>query len=298
MKLFLYYHLGASSAPWERLATAAKAGQAGRLVAFNPWELPSPTEFQDYWCGEGNADPSVGGLLPVGGDGHFKSGSHQGLQACATLITERDWVHSQKDTDIGPPRWNVAQLAGLLREFIARNKVPIFNLEIYQEGALSPATVETFRRAREPIAAPVSAVPVEGRDGAAARPLREVPLAHIRLLDGPFKERQEVHRRVLLDYDVDRLLHNFRVNARLPSRTKPYGGWEAPDCGLRGHFTGHYLSACALMFAGTRDPRSRRLAGLCGRLEVISSSAAMSSTRCSKPTTTARSTPGGGTVTG
>ena len=57
-----------------------------------------------------------------------------------------------------------------------------------------------------------------------------------------------------VQYDVERLLHNFRVNASLPSPAKPYGGWEAPDCGLRGHFTGHYLSACALMFAATGDP--------------------------------------------
>lgn len=83
--------------------------------------------------------------------------------------------------------------------------------------------------------------------------LAEVPLSRIRLLDSPFKLRQEIHRKVLLQYDVDRLLHNFRVNAGLPSQAKPLAGWEAPGCGLRGHFTGHYLSACALMFAATGD---------------------------------------------
>lgn len=92
------------------------------------------------------------------------------------------------------------------------------------------------------------------RDLGPLAPLTEVPLAHIRLLDSPFKQCQDVHRRVLLDYDVDRLLHNSRVNAHLPSSAKPYGGWESPDCGLRGHFTGHYLSACAMMFAATGDP--------------------------------------------
>jgi hypothetical protein len=144
-----YYY---RSAPWERLGMAAKAGHPGRLVAFNPWELPSPTEFQDYLCGEGNADPSAGGLLAVGGDGHFKSGSHQDLQACATLITEGDWVHSQKNTDIGQPRWSAQQMAVLLKDFIARKNVPIFNLEIYQEGAVSPASVAMFKHARERLA--------------------------------------------------------------------------------------------------------------------------------------------------
>jgi hypothetical protein len=51
----------------------------------------------------------------------------------------------------------------------------------------------------------------------------------------------------------DRLLHNFRVNAGLPSSAKPLGGWEAPTCELRGHFVGHYLSASALLFAATSD---------------------------------------------
>lgn len=139
-----YYY---RSAPWERLATAAKAGYADRLIAFNPWELPSPTEFQDYYCGEGNPDPGLGGLVAVGGNGRIASGPHQGLQACATLITEQDWVHARKDTNIGPPRWNAPSLAALLKEFIARRNVPIFNLEIYQEGALSPGTVDLFRQA-------------------------------------------------------------------------------------------------------------------------------------------------------
>jgi hypothetical protein len=139
-----YYY---RSAPWERLATAAKAGHAERLVGFNPWELPSPTEFQDYVCGEGNTDPSMGGLVAIGGNGRISSGPHQGLQACATLITEHDWVHARKDTEISPPKWNAPQLAARLREFISRKNVPIFNLEIYQEGALSPKSVELFRQA-------------------------------------------------------------------------------------------------------------------------------------------------------
>ncbi|NLH16659.1 MAG: alpha-L-fucosidase [Phycisphaerae bacterium] len=144
-----YYY---RSAPWERLTTSAKAGYSGRLVGFNSWELPCPTEFQDFFCGEGFADPGVGGLLVVGGDGHFKSGSHQGLQACATLITESGWVHTRKNTDIGPPRWNTVQMVEMLEQFIARKNVPIFNLEIYQEGKLSLATIELFKQAHEKLA--------------------------------------------------------------------------------------------------------------------------------------------------
>ena len=45
----------------------------------------------------------------------------------------------------------------------------------------------------------------------------------------------------------------FRVTAGLPSTAEPLGGWEQPANELRGHFTGHYLSACALLQAALGD---------------------------------------------
>ena len=84
---------------------------------------------------------------------------------------------------------------------------------------------------------------------------RAFRLEDVRLLEGPFKRAMELDRAYLLSLDVDRLLHNFRVNAGLPSTAKPLGGWEEPNCELRGHFVGHYLTACALMYASTGDER-------------------------------------------
>jgi DUF1680 family protein len=80
-------------------------------------------------------------------------------------------------------------------------------------------------------------------------------LREVRLLDGPFREAMLRDQKFLLGIDNDRLLHNFRVNAGLPSSAKPYGGWEAPDVELRGHSLGHFLSACALMYSSTGDER-------------------------------------------
>ena len=80
-------------------------------------------------------------------------------------------------------------------------------------------------------------------------------LEDVRLLDGPFRQAQLRDAQYLLQLDADRLLHMFRVNAGLPSTAKPLGGWEAPQVELRGHTLGHYLSACALMYAGTGDER-------------------------------------------
>ncbi len=84
---------------------------------------------------------------------------------------------------------------------------------------------------------------------------RLVPLnaPHVKLGSGLLLERQTRNGRYLLSLDTDRLLHNFRINAGVASTALPLGGWENPQCGLRGHFTGHYLSACAKMFAATSD---------------------------------------------
>lgn len=93
------------------------------------------------------------------------------------------------------------------------------------------------------------------------RPTAEVPLSRIRLLTGPFKDRQELHRSLLRHYDTDRLLHSFRVTAGLPAPGEPYPGWESPGCGLRGHFVGHYLSAVSCMGAATDDEFCKERAG-------------------------------------
>jgi DUF1680 family protein len=91
-------------------------------------------------------------------------------------------------------------------------------------------------------------------------------LKEVRLLEGPFKEAMMRDQRYLLSLDPDRLLRDFRVTAGLPTSAKPLGGWEAlgipgtNDSELRGHSTGHFLSACALMYSSTGDERFKAVA--------------------------------------
>ena len=92
---------------------------------------------------------------------------------------------------------------------------------------------------------------------------RPFPLTAVRLLDGPFKDAQERNGRYLLSLEPDRMLHNFRVNAGLPPKAPVYGGWESvatwADIRAHGHTLGHYLTACALMYASTgRDEFKKR----------------------------------------
>ncbi len=85
------------------------------------------------------------------------------------------------------------------------------------------------------------------------RKLEPFDLADVRLRAGEAASAFDVNRRYLLGLDPERLLHMFRVTAGLASTAQPLGGWEAPANELRGHFTGHYLSACALMHAQAGD---------------------------------------------
>lgn len=92
--------------------------------------------------------------------------------------------------------------------------------------------------------------PTKGDEGF----LKEVPLEDVRLDPDSFHGRaQQTNLEYLLLLEADSLLWSFRKTAGLPTPGKPYGGWEAPNVELRGHFVGHYLSATAKMWASTHN---------------------------------------------
>jgi len=88
--------------------------------------------------------------------------------------------------------------------------------------------------------------------------VKPFPMTQVRLKPGLLQEMQERNRIYLYMLPNDRLAHSFRLTAGKPSTAQPLGGWEAPDGELRGHYAGgHYLSACALMYASTGDESLR-----------------------------------------
>ena len=85
-------------------------------------------------------------------------------------------------------------------------------------------------------------------------------LQDVRLTDSRFKQNMQRDQAWLASIEVNRLLHSFRTNAGIYSGNeggyfaiKKLAGWESLDCELRGHSTGHILSALALMYASTSD---------------------------------------------
>ncbi|MCC6857568.1 MAG: glycoside hydrolase family 127 protein [Bryobacterales bacterium] len=97
---------------------------------------------------------------------------------------------------------------------------------------------------------------------AAPGPIRPAARGRVKVLDPDCHRYAALNARYLEALEPDRLLHTFRLNAGLRSRAVPLGGWERPDCEVRGHFLGHFLSACALMFATEGNSVLRERAGL------------------------------------
>ena len=92
------------------------------------------------------------------------------------------------------------------------------------------------------------------------------PMTQVKLLAGVYHDAQEWNRalhaaprRAAPALQLPRRTPVFR-----PGDAKPFGGWEAARDGqrgseLRGHFTGHFLSASAQLYAppATRTPRPK-----------------------------------------
>ena len=94
-----------------------------------------------------------------------------------------------------------------------------------------------------------------------ALPSRPTPAAlpfaleNITILDPDLLRMRQQTLDYMLALDFDRLLHNFRLNAGLPSSAAPLYNRESPTNGWRGHYVGHFLSASGQMYATTRDAR-------------------------------------------
>jgi DUF1680 family protein len=112
---------------------------------------------------------------------------------------------------------------------------------------------ENYRRFHLDEADPFAGPLVFARNPAQPR-LRPFALNEVQLDPGPLQQARDWNRGYLMRLPNDRLLHTFRLTAGLATSAEPLGGWEALQSELRGHFTGHYLSACALLYDATRDP--------------------------------------------
>lgn len=96
------------------------------------------------------------------------------------------------------------------------------------------------------------------RETVAPMKVKSFDLKDVRLLPSRFRENMMRDSMWMASIEVNRLLHSFRTNAGVFAgreggymAVKKLGGWESLDCELRGHTTGHLLSAYGLMYAAT-----------------------------------------------
>ena len=87
------------------------------------------------------------------------------------------------------------------------------------------------------------------------RLVRGFTKGEVKLLPGTvFWENRERDIEYLKSINADQMLYNFRKAAGLDTKQAPAMiGWDSPDGNLRGHTTGHYLSAIALCYRETKD---------------------------------------------
>ncbi|MGX8850497.1 beta-L-arabinofuranosidase domain-containing protein [Amedibacillus sp. YH-ame10] len=82
-------------------------------------------------------------------------------------------------------------------------------------------------------------------------------------LDGAssFKKQQDLMLEVLLAQDDDQMLYNFREACGIDKKGAPaMVGWDTPDGNLRGHTSGHYLSALAACYSATKNEKIKEKA--------------------------------------
>jgi hypothetical protein len=116
--------------------------------------LPKVSDFYEVFAGENDSSEEMingFGFLPVVGTGKFTGGPPSGLQGQITTIINGDWGHFKVNTPISLPRYSPDTTVAKLRDAISRRNVATFDVEVYQDGRISPETLALFKEIRRAI---------------------------------------------------------------------------------------------------------------------------------------------------
>jgi hypothetical protein len=127
--------------PFEDLTRAAKTGYSGRMIAYNPWQHPRVTDFQDYYAGE-LFRPPMRFFAP--------GGWYEGLLPFSLWCVDGPWGYTGDPGGIRPCTDAPAVVAAC-RSMAQERRANCMNLQIYQDGTFNPRTVETFQQVRQAI---------------------------------------------------------------------------------------------------------------------------------------------------
>jgi len=130
--------------PIEAIYRYCKAGNPGRITAFNFWIFPVLTPWQDYWAGELNAleDPFK--------SRYIQAGAGAGFQAHGMLSMLPSWVHSEAGP-IPPPQFSAEDLIAYMKANMEHQAVTTINIGIYQDGTIEQSSLDMMRQLRRAI---------------------------------------------------------------------------------------------------------------------------------------------------
>lgn len=131
---------------FERQAKACKAGNPGRIIGYNSGIYPRITDFQEFFAAE------LGASLILPPAHLFEKGKAQyGLQPHGTIFIDGAWHHFRPDTEIGPQRFSTDDLVAYAKKCIENKVVLTINMCIYQDGTVSPVTLEQMHALKKEI---------------------------------------------------------------------------------------------------------------------------------------------------
>lgn len=137
--------------PWERFTNALKAGNPGRLIAYNPGTRPSVTPFADLLASDNGAN-----LRPVMPENYFKR-QYPNLLQHYSFTLERSWVLRSKPAKGFPdPVHKAEELIDYIRKCNDANVPLTMNMLITQyvtreRSFVNPKTIALMREVRKAI---------------------------------------------------------------------------------------------------------------------------------------------------
>ncbi len=129
---------------FQRLWHAVKAGNGERLVAYNFWQFPVMTEWQDYWADEGAVS------IPPN-DRYMTIGPAKSLQYHVSVPIDGAYMHLKPDTDMEGPIYKDEQLIEFVKACIAREGVVSLGTGISQDLQMSEAIVRQLQAVRKAV---------------------------------------------------------------------------------------------------------------------------------------------------
>ncbi len=173
---------------------------------------------------------------------------------CAPRLPYRLWVtYADGRKEYRQVRWQNATLDAEQ----AQAALPA-GTEYIVEGFLTGdnTTAQGF-----PVSAQVSVTATAAAAPAATPVAQPLPLNQVQLTGhNRLTENRDLDIDQLLSLDVAQQLYNYRDTYGLPTEDYPVAdGWDSPTTKLKGHGSGHYMSALALAYASCIDARKRSL---------------------------------------